>query len=74
MILTVEKADKSDHLASYLELAFMIDSNGKLLTRIYEKRDDFEFPIVKFSLLSSNVPSGPSYVVYILEFIRYPEI
>ena len=63
MILTVEKADKSDHLASYFDLTFMIDSNGKLLHRIYEKRDDFEFHFVNFSFLSSNIPSGPSYVV-----------
>ena len=27
--LTVEKANKSDHLADYLDLTFMIDSGGK---------------------------------------------
>ena len=29
--LTVEKANKSDHLADYLDLTFIIDSGGKLL-------------------------------------------
>ena len=28
--LTVEKANKSDHLADYLDLTFIIDSRGKL--------------------------------------------
>ena len=28
--LTVEKANKSDHLANYLDLTFLIDSGGKL--------------------------------------------
>ena len=57
--LTVEKANKSDHLADYLDLTFIIDSGGKLSTRLYDKRDDFDFHIVNFPYLSSNILSGP---------------
>ena len=46
--LTVEKANKSDHLGDYLDLTFIIDSGGKLSTRLYDKRDDFDFHIVNF--------------------------
>ena len=69
--LTVEKPNKSDHLADYLDLTFIIDSGGKLSTRLYDKRDDFDFHIVNFPYLSSNIPSGPSYGVYISQLIRY---
>ena len=69
--LTVEKANKSDHLADYLDLTFIIDSGGKLSTRLDDKRDDFDFHIVNFLFLSSNIPSGPSYSVYISQLIRY---
>ena len=69
--LTVEKANKSDHLADYLDLTFIIDSGGKLSTRLYDKRDDFDFHIVNFPFLFSNIPSGPSYGVYISQLIRY---
>ena len=70
--LTVEKANKSDHLADYLDLTIMIDSGGKLLTRLYDnKRDDFDFHIVNFSFLSCTLPSGPSYGVFISQLIRY---
>ena len=69
--LIVEKDNKSDHLADYLDLTFIIDSGGKLSTRIYDKRDDFDFHIVSFPFLSSNVLSGPSYGVYISQLIRY---
>ena len=62
--LTVEKANKSDHLANYLDLTFIIDSGAKSSTRLYDKRDDFDFHIVNFPYLSSNIPSGPSYGVY----------
>ena len=58
--LTVEKANKSDQLADYLDLTFVIESGGKLSTRHYDKRDDFDFHIVTFLFLSSNIPSGPS--------------
>ena len=68
--LTVQKANKSDYLEDYLDLTFIIDSGGTLLTRLYDKRDDFDFHIVNFPFLSSNIPSGPSYGVYILQLIR----
>ena len=57
--LTVVKADKSDHLADYLHLKFIIDSGGKLSTRLYDKYDELSFHIVNFPFLSSNIPSGP---------------
>ena len=55
----------------YFNLTFIIDSGGKLSTRPYDKRDDFDFYIVNFPYLSSNIPSGPSYGVYISQLIRY---
>ena len=69
--LTVEKANTSDDLANYLDLTFIIGSNNWLYTKLYDKRHDFGFHIVNFPLLSSNIPSGPSYGVYISQLIRY---
>ena len=71
--LTVEKANKSDHLTDYLDLTFVIDSGGKLSTRLYDKRDEFDFHIVNFTFLSSNILSCPSYGVYISQLIRYAQ-
>ena len=42
------KANKSNHLADYLGLTIIIDSGGKLSTRLYDKRNDFDFHIVNF--------------------------
>ena len=69
--LTVEKANTSDDLANYLDLTFIMESNNRLYTKLYDKRDDFDFHIVNFLFLSSNIPSSPSYGVYISQFIRY---
>ena len=69
--LTVEKANTSDDLGNYLDLTFIIESNNRLYTKLYDKRDDFDFHIVNFPFLSSNIPSSPSYGVYISLLIRY---
>ena len=63
---TTETAASSSYLDCYLYIA-----NGKLTTRLYDKRDDFNFPIVNFPFLSSNIPSAPAYGVYVSQLIRY---
>ena len=69
--LNVEKADRLHDQANYLDLTFIIGNNNRLYTKPYDKRDDFNFRIVNFSFLSSKIPSGPSYGVYISQLIRY---
>ena len=39
--------------------------------RNYDKRDEFNFPIVKFPFICSNIPAAPAYGVYISQMIRY---
>ena len=48
--LTAEKANKSDHLADYLDLTFILDSGGRLSTKMYDKRDGFHFSHCQFSI------------------------
>ena len=38
---------------------------------VYDKRDDFRFPIVNFTWLCGDVPSLPSYGIYISELVRF---
>ena len=62
--LTVEKANTSDDLANYLDLTFITGSNNRLCTKLYGKRDDFDFHIVNFPFLSINIPSGPMVFIF----------
>ena len=64
--LTMEKANTSDDLANYPDLTFIIES-----AKLYDKCDDFDFHIVNFPFLSSNIPPSLSYGVYISQLIRY---
>ena len=38
---------------------------------IMKKRDDFNFKIINFPNMCSNIPASPAYGVYISQFIRY---
>ena len=61
----------TDRSASYLDLHLEIDNEGRLRTKLYDKRDDFNFPIVFFPVICSNIPAAPAYGVYISQLIRY---
>ena len=62
--LQLNKANSSDTEAPFLDLNLSI-SNGTVSSKIYDKRDDFNFEIVNFPFLIADVPRSPSYVVYI---------
>ena len=53
---------------------YLYIDNGKITTRLYDKRDDFNFPIVNFPILNSNIPSAQAYGVYVSQLIRYARI
>ena len=42
-------------------------------TKIYDKRDDFDFDIVNFPFLDGDDPRSASYGVYISQLIRLLE-
>ena len=69
--LEIKDTTESDKSASYLDILLKIDSNDRLTTTLYDKRDDFDFTIVNFPFLCSNIPLSPAYGVYISQFLRY---
>ena len=40
----------------------------------YDKRDNFNFRIGNFPFMSSNIPAGPSYGIYISQLVRVGRI
>jgi len=55
---------------NFLDLTLTVDNNV-IATRLYDKRDAFDFPIVNFPNLSGNVPNSQSYGVFSGELVRY---
>lgn len=68
--LELNKANAVNTNAPYLDLNIFI-INGKISTCVYDKRDDFNFQIVNYPHLSGNIPSSPSYGVYIPQLVRF---
>ena len=68
--LQLNKANTSDTETAFLDLHLSI-SNDIVSTKIYDKRDDFDFEIVNFPFLDGDVPRSTSYGVYISQLISF---
>ena len=67
---------KFGEFVTIIEVSNMRRCSGKankclLSTKIYDKRDDFNFDIVNFPFLDGDVPQRPFYGVYISQLIRF---
>ena len=69
--LRVKDTIDADHHASYLDLLLKYDNFHRLQVKLYDKRDDFNFDIVNFPFLSSNIPQSPAYGFFVSQLIRY---
>ena len=67
------QANTSDTEAPFLDLHLSI-SKGFVSSKIYDKRDDFDFDIVNFPFLDGDVPRSTSYGVYISQLIRFARV
>ena len=71
--LTLTKSNQNSDHTPFLDLDITLE-NCTLKTKIYDKRDDFDFPIVNFPFLDGDVPIAPSYGVYISQLVRFARV
>ena len=71
--LQLNKANVSDAEASFLDLHLSI-LDGFVKTKIYDKRIDFDFDIVKFPFLDGDFPRSASYGICISQLIRFARV
>ena len=71
--LQLNKAIVSDTEATFFDLHLSI-SDGFVKTKIFDKRDDFDFNILNFPFLDGDVPRSTSYGVYISQLIRFARV
>ena len=72
--LEVKETTDTASSASFLDLYLEFDDSGQISTKIYDKRDDFNFKIINFPNMCSNIPASPAYGVYISQLIRYARV
>ena len=67
----IQYTTDTNSAASYIDVHITIESQGQLRTNLYDKRNDFNFPVVYFPFICSNISAAPAYGVYISQLIRY---
>lgn len=68
--LTLNKANQSDVRSSFLDLDLHLEK-GRIISKIYDKRDDFNFETVNYPHLDGDVPRSTSYGVYASQLLRF---
>ena len=71
--LQLNKANTSDTETPFLDLHLSI-SSGFVSSKIYDKRDGFDFDIVNFPFLDGEFPRSTSYEVYISQLIQFARV
>ena len=61
--LEVKEITDEASSASFLDVYLEFDDSGQLSTKIYDKRDDFNFKIINFPNMCSNISAYPAYVL-----------
>ena len=60
---------------TFLDIKMNVDEERrKILTTLYDKREEFSFPIINFPFLSSNVHYKRSHGVFVSQFLRYARV
>ena len=68
--LELKQTTEGQGKCSYLDLNIKI-INNKFTTDLYDKREAFNFTIVNYPHMDSNIPSKPAYGVFISQLIIY---
>ena len=71
--LQLNAANTSDTKAPFFDLHLSL-SDKIVSTKIYDKRDNFDFEIVNFPFLDGDVSRSTSYGVYISQLIRFARV
>lgn len=59
---------------SHLDIFLEKDFSGNLTTTLHDKRYGFNFFVVNFPYFFSNIPSSPTYGVYLSQLFRYARV
>ena len=68
--MKLNKTNSNSICCDYLDINIII-KNGKFVSKIYDKRQDFNFNVISLPHMSSNVPVGPTYGVFMSQLNRY---
>lgn len=71
--LKVERNGENDKEVNYLDIKIIISGNG-VTTNVFNKTEEFNFPVVSFTYPTSNIPMQLGYNVFYGQILRYSKI
>lgn len=71
--LVMERSGDNNKVINYLDVSIRISSNG-ITTEIYNKVEDFNFPVVMYTFPNGNMPITIGYNVFYGQLLRYSTI
>ena len=71
--MILKNTNISENVVNYLDLNISINDN-KYFYQKYDKTMDYNFKVIKYPNLSSNIPIKPAYGVFISQLVRFTHI
>ena len=71
--LELKETTENDSECSFLDI-MMFNDERELKFKLYDKRDEFQFNIVNYPHMDSNIPIGPAYGVYVSRLIAFARV
>ena len=72
--LLMERNGNNNKVVNYLDLRIEFDGKGGFTTQVYNKLDDFNFPVIQYTFASGNMPNEVGHNVFFGEILRFSEL
>ena len=71
--MVLENTNVSRIESNYLDLCITLN-NGNFAHKSYDKREDYNFEVIRYPDLSGNIPYNPAYGVFVSQCKRFAEV
>ena len=72
--LLMERSGNDNKIVNYLDLRMELDGKGGRTTKVYNKLDDFNFPVIQYTFSSGNMPHEIGHNVFFAEILRFSQL
>ena len=72
--LEIKDTTDAGDFVNYLDIRLQTGENNILSTQLFDKRDEFNFPIVNFPFVDGNIPLSPACGVMVSQLVRYARV
>ena len=72
--LLMERSGNHNKVVNYLDLRIELDGKGGYITKVYNKLDDFDFPVIQYTFSSGNMPQEIGHNVFFGEILRFSQL